>query len=85
MVNVTFQVCVRGLRNVASIIPIYTPSLYSQGDVEQIFGYILHGVSGLDNETAQLLNASNLGRERFLVYGLPENEYFSKFLPLLGQ
>ena len=76
VVNVTFQVRVRVLHNTAS--NTITPSLCSQGDVEQIRGYILHGVTGLDNEDVQF-NLSNLGDERLLVYTLPENEYYSLF------
>ena len=49
--------------------------------MEQIRGYILHGVTGLDNETVHF-NISNLGDRRLLVYTLPENEYFSVFFEL---
>ena len=79
MVNVTFQVCVRILHNIASY--TITPSDCSQGDVEQIRGYILHGVTGLDNETVHF-NISNLGDRRLLVYTLPENDYFSVFFEM---
>ena len=77
MVNITFQVCVRVLHNNIASYTI-TPSHCSQGDVEQICRYILHGVNGLDNEAVHF-NLSNLGVERLLVYTLPENEYFSVF------
>ena len=73
VVEVTFQVCVRG--HLYSQITGSKP--YSQGEVEQVCKYVLHGVPGMTGSNISIASLENKG---FVTYKLPANrEYYIFF------